>query len=95
MKFVDFVMVLRMSRAFIAAPIAVWLGLAEMQTDFDNRWLFINQFDGVVYRSCGHGVLRLLFVLGVLLLIGMLHIARGIGYLYSRLAKHLLVKIAQ
>jgi uncharacterized membrane protein len=83
------------SAAFIAAPIAVWLGLAELQTDFDNGWLFINQFDGVVYTPYGYGLLPLLFVLGVLLLFGMLHIARGIGYLHGQFAKHLLVKIAQ
>ena len=37
--------------------------------------------------------LPLVFIAGVLLLFGMLHIARGIGYLHGQLAKHLLVQV--
>lgn len=80
--------------SFIVAPVAVWLGLATLHTDFDNGWLFIDQFDGVVYSPYGYGLLPLLFVAGILLLFGMLHIARGIGYLHGQFAKHLLVKSA-
>ncbi|MET0226942.1 MAG: sensor domain-containing protein [Dokdonella sp.] len=36
----------------------------------------------------------LAFLLGVILLFGMLHLARGIGHLHGSLAKHLLVKSA-
>ena len=39
--------------------------------------------------------LPLLFVGGVLLLFGTLHLARGIGRLHGLFAKHLLVKSAQ
>jgi uncharacterized membrane protein len=82
------------SVAFIVAPVAVWLGFAELRTDFDNGWLYINQFDGVVSTSYGHALLPLLFVAGILLLFVMLHIARGIGYVHGQFAKHLLVKSA-
>ena len=36
--------------------------------------------------------LPLVFIAGVLLLFGMLHIAKAIGQLHGQLAKHLLVK---
>jgi hypothetical protein len=34
------------------------------------------------------------FLLGVVLLFGMLHLARGVGHLHGALAKHFLVKSA-
>ncbi|MCW5569396.1 MAG: sensor domain-containing protein, partial [Dokdonella sp.] len=37
--------------------------------------------------------LPLLFIAGVLLLFGLLHVARGIGRLHGQLAKHLLVRV--
>jgi uncharacterized membrane protein len=53
---------------------------------------FVN--DGIQIWSAPVWSLPLLFVLGILLLFVMLHIARGIGQLHGQLAKHLLVKPA-
>lgn len=39
--------------------------------------------------------LPLMFVVGVLITFGMLHLARGLGFVHGHLAKHLLVKSAQ
>ncbi len=82
------------SAAFIAAPIAVWFNWAEVNHDFDG-WIFLGMDNGVLGTSMGYAALPLLFVLGIVLLFAMLHIARGIGYMHGQFAKHLLVKTAQ
>jgi uncharacterized membrane protein len=83
-----------MSGAFIGAPIAVWTGLAEHSVELDG-WR-LRAFDGdLVLTTVDAWALPLLFVAGILLLFGTLHLARGIGYLHGQLAKRLLVKSAQ
>jgi hypothetical protein len=51
--------------------------------------------DGVHVGWDYYWALPLLFVGGVLLLFGTLHLVRGIGHLHGQLAKHMLVKTAQ
>jgi uncharacterized membrane protein len=82
---------LSVSLSFIAAPVLVWLGLAEVNADF-NGWSVIGFYDGVIGTSAGYWALPFLFVLGFVLLFATLHIARGIGKLHGLFAKHLLVK---
>ena len=86
---------LSVSLSFVAAPIAVWTGFAEVNTNFDQGWLFIDQFDGVVSTPYGDWILPFLFVGGFLLLFLTLHLVRGIGRMHGLFAKHLLVKAAQ
>ncbi len=74
------VTLLSVSLGFIAAPFA---------------WFFGQHFD--MSLNGYHGpdpdwLAPLLFPLGVLLLFGYLHAARGIGHLHGQLAKHLLVR---
>lgn len=82
------------SLSFIAAPVAVWLGYATVNADFEG-WMLLGMQDGVFGTSLGYAALPLLFVVGIALLFVTLHLARGIGYLHGHLAKHLLVKTAQ
>jgi uncharacterized membrane protein len=88
------VTLLTTSLSFIAAPLMVWLGFAEVNADFDG-WVFLGMHDGVFGTSFGYWALPVLFVLGFVLLFLTLHLARGIGKLHGLFAKHLLVKIAQ
>jgi hypothetical protein len=85
---------LSVSLSFIAAPILVLLGLAQVNTDFDG-WLVLGIHDGVLGTAVGYMALPLLFVAGFLLLFATLHLARGIGRMHGQFAKHLLVKTAQ
>ena len=77
------VTMLTVSLSFIAAPFA---------------WVFGH---GVSWSLDGYNgpdpkwIAPLLAPLGVLLLFGFLHAARGIGHLHGQLAKHLLVRSAQ
>jgi uncharacterized membrane protein len=89
------VTLLTTSLAFMAAPIAVWLGFAELNTDFEHGWLFIDHFGGTVHTAYDYWILPVLCIVGFLLLFATLHVARGIGKLHGLFAKHLLVKIAQ
>ncbi|GAB3061390.1 sensor domain-containing protein [Stenotrophomonas tumulicola] len=73
---------LMLSLGFIWSPVAaLFSGI--------NPGLTI-QFPGM---DLGAWVTPLLAVLGVLLLFGTLHLARGIGRLHGRMAKHLLVRL--
>ena len=80
--------------SFLAAPLAVWFGMATVNADFDG-WMLLGFENGVLASSLGYWSLPLLFVAGLLMLFGTLHLARGIGYVHSQIAKHLLVKNAQ
>lgn len=74
---------LALSIGLIAAPLAQLFGSVPMAT-----------IDGV---ACLWPVwaLPLLALAGVLLLFGMLHLARGIGHVHGQIARHLLVKTAR
>ena len=80
------VTLLSVSIAFIAAPVLVWLGIAETSMSIDG-WQFLRFGDNMVSTSLGWWSLPLLFAT--------LHLARGIGRLHGLFAKHLLVKSAQ
>jgi uncharacterized membrane protein len=88
------VTLLSVSIAFIAAPVLVWLGIAETSMSIDG-WQFLRFGDDMVSTSLGWWSLPLLFVAGFVLLFATLHLARGIGRLHGLFAKHLLVKSAQ
>ena len=85
---------LSVSLSFLAAPLAVWFGYASVNADFDG-WVLLGFEHGVLASSMGYWSLPLLFVAGLLMLFGVLHLARGIGYVHGQIAKHLLVKSAQ
>ena len=88
------VTLLAMSLAFIAAPIAVWTGLATANVDYAG-WQVVG-LDGTAWGTSAEAwMLPLMLLGGVLLLFITLHVARGIGRLHGMLAKHLLVKSAQ
>jgi uncharacterized membrane protein len=77
------VTMLSLSLSFIAAPFL---------------WLFGQHFDMSLngyYGPDPDWLAPALFPLGVLMLFGFLHAARGIGHLHGQLAKHLLVRSAQ
>lgn len=73
--------------AFMAAPLAVAFGSV-------NGGLWLDNWQ-VASEASWWWELSLLFVAGVVLLFATLHLARGIGLLHGRFAKHLLVKTAQ
>ncbi|MET0581428.1 MAG: sensor domain-containing protein [Pseudoxanthomonas sp.] len=77
--------------AFIAAPIAAWLGIADIHGDVDG-WIFLGDVGNGITTNVHMWELPLLLVAGVLLLFAMLHLARGVGKLHGLLAKHLLVR---
>jgi uncharacterized membrane protein len=85
------VTLLAVAATFVAAPVAVWLGLADIDASVDG-WHLLNFNNDVVVTSLPVWALPLLFVAGILLLFVTLHVARGIGRLHGLLAKHLLVK---
>ncbi len=82
-----------LSLSFIAAPVLVWLGLADVGVSVDG-WQLLNVQDDVLSTSLPAWGLPFVFVCGFLLLFVTLHVARGIGRLHGSLAKHLLVKSA-
>ncbi|MBP6749767.1 MAG: sensor domain-containing protein [Xanthomonadaceae bacterium] len=82
------------SLAFIGAPLAVWLGYAKVNNDYE-AWVFLGMENDTLGTSHGYATLPLVFVVGIALFFLTLHLARGIGYLHGHLAKHLLVKSAQ
>lgn len=88
------VTLLTVSLSFIAAPAMVWLGFATVGPSTGD-WMFLTIENGVLATSLGVMALPLLFVLGILMLFGTLHLARGIGYMHGQLAKRLLVKTSQ
>lgn len=75
------VVLLSLSLSFILAPFAVLLGGAGM--------IELSGFD---IAEAKLWALPLMFVAGILLLFGTLHLARGVGLLHGQVAKHLLVK---
>ena len=89
--FTTAVTLLSMSLAFIAAPIAVWTGIGNVQSDA-NGWLFLGDAGNGITTSMQMWQLPLLLVAGFLLFFATLHLARGIGKLHGLLAKHLLVR---
>ncbi|HTA65093.1 MAG TPA: sensor domain-containing protein [Xanthomonadaceae bacterium] len=76
------VTLLSVSLAFILAPLGSLFGLSTLQ---------IGDYDGPMPIWMA----PVLVPLGVLLLFGYMHAARGIGRLHGQLAKHLLVRSAQ
>ena len=84
---------LALSLAFMAAPIAVWTGIADVQPDA-NGWLFLGDAGNGITSNVQMWQLPLLLVAGFLLFFGTLHLAKGIGKLHGLLAKHLLVRNA-
>lgn len=79
--------------AFVAAPLAVWFFGADAGISADG-WQILTINDDIVSTSLYPWSLPLLFVCGILLMFGTLHLARGIGKLHGLFAKHLLVKSA-
>ena len=78
----------------IAAPVLVWLGVAEAGTSIGG-WGILN-YDGEVLSTSMPAIgLPLLLLFGIVLLFATMHIARGIGRVHGLFAKHLLVKTAQ
>jgi uncharacterized membrane protein len=78
--------------AFIAAPIAVWTGIGNVQSDA-NGWLLLGDpGNGVITTNLQMWQLPVLLVSGFLLFFAMLHLAKGIGKVHGLLAKHLLVR---
>lgn len=88
------VTLLSVAAAFVAAPVAVWLGFADIDVSVDG-WHLLNLDNDVLVTSLPLWALPLLFVAGILLLFVTLHIVRGIGRLHGLFAKHLLVKSSQ
>ena len=81
---------------FTVAVIALSVSLSFLAAPF--LWLFGGHFGISIETYYGPDpdwLALLLFPLGVLLLFGFLHLARGIGHLHGQLAKHLLVHSAQ
>ena len=81
------VTLLSVSLAFIAAPLLAWFGTL-------NGGIWIDDIQ-IATQSGWWWQLPLLFVAGVVLLFGTLHLVRAIGRMHGQLAKHLLVKSAQ
>jgi uncharacterized membrane protein len=82
------------SLSFIAAPLLVWLGIADASVSVDG-WQLLNINGHVVSTSLPAWGLSVVFVVGILLLFATMHIARGIGRVHGLMAKHLLVKTSQ
>lgn len=89
------VTLLSLSLSMIAAPILVWLGIADAGVT-NYGWNILSWSpDGGPATSFSAGATPLLLVAGVVLLFASLHLFRGIGRLHGGIAKHLLVKTAQ
>ncbi len=89
------VTLLSLSLSMIAAPILVWLGIADAGVT-NYGWNILSWSpDGGPATSISAGATPLLLVAGVVLLFASLHLFRGIGRLHGGIAKHLLVKTAQ
>ena len=87
------VTLLSVSLSLIATPFLVALGSGH-HVFFDGQHLSGSQ----LLLENGGGLwwqLPLIFAAGVVILFGTLHLARGIGLLHGRLAKHLLVRSSQ
>lgn len=84
---------LAVSLAFMAAPLAVWTGIADVSSD-PNGWLLLgsNGAQEGITTSLMAWQLPFLLVAGFLLFFVVLHVAKGIGKVHGLLAKHLLVR---
>jgi len=81
------------SLSLMAAPIAVWTGLADVQmTQNEFNVLAITGPGTDLTTSLGMWSLPVALVGGFLLFFVTLHVAKGIGKLHGLLAKHLLVR---
>ena len=81
---------------FTIAVTVLSVGLSFLAAPF--LWMFGGHFGWTIdtyYGPDPDWLAPLLFPVGVLLLFGFLHLARGIGYLHGQLAKHLLVRSVQ
>jgi putative sensor protein/HAAS domain-containing protein len=92
--FTIFVTLIALVVSLVGLPAAVWTGLATGDVTHDSWSLLHIQLLGVD-ASASSAELLLCLVIGVLLMFGTLHLARGIGYLHGLLAKHLLVAPAR
>ncbi|HEY4128685.1 MAG TPA: sensor domain-containing protein [Gammaproteobacteria bacterium] len=92
-----FYMVLKLPLGILDFAILMALGsisfslISSPITDFigNNFWF---EIDGINYYTIPWAVTPILAVIGVLLLTGLMHIARGMGWMHGNLAKNLLVK---
>jgi hypothetical protein len=92
--FTVFVTLIALVVSFIGLPLAAWTGLATPSLA-DNSWVFMHVHMFGIDGTAGTAALLGSLLLGVLLMFGTLHLARGIGYLHGLLAKHLLVAPAR
>jgi hypothetical protein len=81
LDFVFLVVLGSISLSLISSPITDFIG--------HNFWF---EIDGVNYYTIPWLVTPILAVIGLLLLTGLMHIARGMGWMHGNLAKNLLVK---
>ncbi|WP_233198533.1 MULTISPECIES: sensor domain-containing protein [Luteimonas] len=89
------VTLLSVSLSMIAAPILVWLGIAEAGVR-DYGWTLLSWTENEgLGTSLNAWATPVVLVAGVLLLFASLHLFRGIGRMHGGIAKHLLVKTAQ
>ena len=88
------VTLLALALAFIAAPFAVWTGLATSGLE-PGGWQLFGLHGATWGTPAEVWALPLMLLAGVLLVFVTLHLARGIGLLHGHLAKHLLVRTAQ
>ncbi len=79
------------SISLMGAPIAVWLGLADVQSNSNGFLLWGTTGNGLV-TNLATWHLPLVLVAGFLLFFVTLHLAKFIGGLHGTLAKHLLVR---
>ena len=89
-----FVTLIALVVGLVGLPLAIWTGFATGGLTTDSWALLHVQLLGVDTVLTG-GWLIACLVVGVFLLFGTLHLARGIGYLHGLLAKHLLVASAR
>jgi hypothetical protein len=79
--------------SFTAAPIGVML--MSFSEGWHGSWMRYVDFDVGHYSLPPIVALPLMFVLGIVITFGMLHLARGVGRVHGAIAKQLLVKSAQ
>lgn len=79
-----------------SAPLWVLLGLAEPDLGMNrDLWRSMGMPEGAYVAFVDIAMLPVLWVIGLLLILSTLHVARGIGHLHAQLAKHLLVQAAR
>jgi uncharacterized membrane protein len=86
---------LTLAISFILAPVLLGFGAFD-DWYLSGHWIGpITLNDYEVSTTLGWWEYPIVFVLGIALLFGTMHLARGIGHMHGLLAKHLLVKSAQ